>query len=52
MSLLIWHVWAEVVFYVSDPPTGQLILWQVEAEAAQLENCGLGFWSLQKEHGQ
>lgn len=49
-SLLIWHVWAEVVFNVSDPPTGQLILWQVEAEAAQLENCGLGFWSLRNEH--
>lgn len=49
---LIWHVWAEVVFDISNPPAGQLILWQVEAEAAQLENCGLGFRSLQKEHAK
>ena len=43
---LVWHVRTQVVLYVSHPPAGQLVLGQVQAEAAQLENCGLGFWSL------
>lgn len=43
---LIRHVWAEVILDVSHTPAGQLVLGQVQAEAAQLENCGLGFRSL------
>lgn len=38
-----------MVLDVSNPPTGELVLWQVETEAAQLENCELGFWSLWKK---
>lgn len=45
---LIRHVWAEVILDVSCTPAGQLVLGQVQAEAAQLENCGLGFRSLQE----
>lgn len=43
---LIRHVRAEVILDVSHTPAGQLVLGQVQAEAAQLENCGLGFRSL------
>lgn len=50
--LLVRHVWTEVVLDVSNPPTGKLILWQVETEAAQLENCELGFWSLKERTGK
>lgn len=42
------HIWAEVILDVSHTPAGQLVLGQVQAEAAQLENCGLGFRSLQE----
>lgn len=42
------HVWAEVILDVSHTPAGQLVLGQVKAKAAQLENCGLGFRSLQE----
>lgn len=45
---LIRHVWAEVILDVSHTPAGQLVLGQVKAEAAQLENCGLGFRSLRE----
>lgn len=43
---LVWHVRTEVVLDATHAPGGQLVLWQVEADAAQLENGGLGFWSL------
>lgn len=45
---LVRHVWAEVILDVSHTPAGQLVLGQVKAKAAQLENCGLGFRSLQE----
>lgn len=47
---LIRHVWTEVILYASHTPAGQLILGQVKAKAAQLENCSLGFRSLQETH--
>lgn len=43
---LVRHVWAEVILDVSHTPAGQLVLGQVKAKAAQLENCSLGFRSL------
>lgn len=45
---LIRHVWTEVILYASHAPAGQLILGQVKAKAAQLENCSLGFRSLRE----
>lgn len=45
---LIRHVWTEVILYASHTPAGQLILGQVKAKAAQLENCSLGFRSLRE----
>lgn len=47
---LIRHVWTEVILDASHTPAGQLILGQVKAKAAQLENCSLGFRSLQDTH--
>lgn len=47
---LIRHVWTEVILYAPHTPAGQLILGQVKAKAAQLENCSLGFRSLQETH--
>lgn len=48
---LVRHVWTEVILYASHAPAGQLILGQVKAEAAQLENCSLGFRSLRETTG-
>lgn len=45
---LIRHVRAEVILDVSHTPAGELVLGQVQAQAAQLENCGLGFRSLKE----
>lgn len=45
---LIRHVRAEVILDVSDTPAGQLVLGQIQAQAAQLENRGLGFRSLKQ----
>lgn len=45
---LIRHIWAEVILDVSHTPAGELVLGQVQAQAAQLENCGLGFRSLKE----
>lgn len=44
---LIRHVRAEVILDVSHAPAGQLVLGQIQAQAAQLENRGLRFRSLQ-----
>lgn len=45
---LIRHVWTEVILDVSHTPACQLVLGQVQAEAAQLEDCGLGLRSLKE----
>lgn len=47
VSTLLWHVRVEVVLYRAHRPVGQLLLWQVEADAAQLEDCSFVFWSLE-----
>jgi len=46
VGVLVRHVRAEVVLDVSHTPAGQLVLGQVQAEAAQLEHGCLGFRSL------
>lgn len=32
--LLLWHVRTEVILYGANCPVGELLLWQVEADAA------------------
>lgn len=49
VGTLLGHVRVEVVLYRAHRPVGQLLLRQVEADAAQLEDCSFVFWSLEEK---